>query len=86
MRFLKCHRESTNAIVVLPGLPGLGDLYYPLAETLQPRFNVVLASLPGLNGGLVAQSIQETAERWASDLLSCSLTNRLERIILVAHS
>ncbi|MFG0264936.1 MAG: AMP-binding protein, partial [Rhodopirellula sp. JB055] len=63
------HSPTPESIsVVLPGLPGIGELYGPLNDVLRQQSHVVSLSIPGLFEGAVPQSIPALAALWSTEL------------------
>lgn len=65
--------QTTNWTVVLPGLPGLGELYRPLAELLAEERNVIVLTMSGYGpphskNATPLGSIGEMAQRWFDSL------------------
>lgn len=60
--------SAVDTTVIFPGLPGLGDLYYPLAEQLLSVSNVWLMTMPGFDGQTPASSLDDIAQVWNREL------------------
>jgi amino acid adenylation domain-containing protein len=82
--FLPCKDSAVQALaVIMPGLPGVGGMYYALAQSLQEECNVLLLSMPGFQGDEPSGSLDETAERWYRVIIE---QNRCFPTTIIAHS
>ncbi len=59
---LTSHAHAT--IIVMPGLPGLGDLYVPLAKSICNKHDVILLTMPGIDGDEACSTIAELSACW----------------------
>ncbi|QDS94404.1 Gramicidin S synthase 2 [Roseimaritima multifibrata] len=86
LRGLPAKTSAPQAISVLfPGLPGIGELYDPLAEHLRFDSDYLSLSIPGLTEKSVPRSITELAETW-SRWLQPKVVNSELPIRFIAHS
>ncbi|MCD0458200.1 condensation domain-containing protein [Roseiconus lacunae] len=87
VRRLPCQASEPKSLsIVLPGLPGLGDLYEPLARQLATDTDCVSLSLPGIDGyGDVPTTIEGVASCWEG-LLQFEIERRPLPICVYAHS
>ena len=60
--------RSAAVTFILPGLPGIGDYYFDLADGLETDGPVLSLSLPGYAGDQPSSSIEEIAKIWSSQI------------------
>ena len=78
--------SSKQALIILPGLPGIGDFYYPLAKSLSQHSPVFVLSMPGTVAGEPAKALRECAQVWAEQLRSHLSEHLIEGCNFIAHS
>lgn len=86
VKFFSSPNTVKHAIVIMPGLPGVGEFYYPLAKTLSQVSPVVVLSMPGTTAGEPAKSLSQFANIWSDQLQSVLADHSIERCTYVAHS
>lgn len=78
--------NTKQAVIIMPGLPGIGQFYYPLAKFLSKYSPVVVLSMPGTFAGEPAKSLRQCAQVWSDELRSLLAEHFIEGCTYVAHS
>ncbi|PNY36556.1 hypothetical protein C2E31_11910 [Rhodopirellula baltica] len=82
-----CKDPFANTVsVLLPGLPGVSQVYEPLVTKLSERSEAFAFSIPGIDGReSIPESIDKLSDRWAFELTSVLRSNETP-LQIFAHS